>query len=246
MDEIKIGEALEQEKEKEEIKLIERALREEEEEKGEGKSILISLGILIGVIAVIFGGFKLYDHFTGAGVISIDELHKENLAGELSAEEGYLYRGFSFVYVDGLWWTEVKRGRVLFKIPLHFGPREVEEVKVEGKLSPDFNEGEDVYVVIDPELENKYYSLALSELNFNMVKGLGRKPVAACSKENPICEEREILNCNKTEGKPVIELSYGGEPRITLEGTCILINGEEYGIVKAADRLILQWYGIMQ
>ncbi len=245
MDEIKIGEALEKQMEKEEVGEVEKALNESED-KGDGKSILIMIGVLIGVVVVAFGGFKLYDHFTGAEVINVDELHKDNLEGELDSEEGYVYEGFSFVFVDGLWWTEMKKGDVLLKIPLHFGPREVEEVKVVGKLGPGFNEGEEVFMVIDPEFADKHYTLALSELNFNVAKGVGRKPVAACSKENIICEDREILNCDDTGGKPVIELRYGGEPKITLEGTCILISGEEYGIVKAADRLIWQWYGVMQ
>jgi len=245
MDEIKVGEALEKQMEKEEQEQVGKALREGEINKGEGKSILVVVVVLVGVVAFALGGFKVYNYFTGAEIIDVDELHNENLEGDLDEEKGYLYNGFSFVYVDGLWWTEMKKGGIILKVPLHFGPKEVEEVMIEGDLDEGFNEGEIVHMVVDPEFGNKYYTLALSELNFNVVKGIQRKPVAVCSKEDVICEDREILNCDDPKGKPVIELKWGGEPKVTLKGTCILISGEDYGIVKAADRLIWQWYGVM-
>lgn len=244
MDEIKIEKALETEIRNKERAELGKALAESEG-KTEGKHILIILAVLIGVMFFSLGGFKAYEYFTGAEIINVDDLHQENLEGELDEKEGYLYNGFSFVYADGLWWTEMRKGEVLLKVPLHFGPKEVDGVGVEGGLNEDFNKEDEVYMAIDPEFGNKYYTLALSELNFNVLKGIERKPVAACSKNNSICEDREILNCNETKGKAVIELRYGGESKITLLGTCILISGEDYGLVKAADRLIWQWYGVM-
>lgn len=247
MKEIKISEALEKQKEREEKEQVEKALGEEEEVRGEGKNILIAILILIGAVSLFIGGVKVYDYFTGAGVINVDELHKQNLEEELDSKEGYMYEGYSFVYADGLWWTEIKMGEILLKVPLHFGPREITEVKIEGKQDfASFNQGDEVFIAIDPEFSNKYYTLALGELNFNVAKGIKRKPVAACTKNNSICQDREILSCNNTKGKPVIELKYGGEAKIKLEGSCILVSGEEYGLVKAADRLILQWYGVMK
>lgn len=245
LEEIKISQALEREKERPFQEELKKALRENEEGK-EKRNLFLILGLLVGILLFTVGGFKAYEYFTSAQVINIDDLHQQNLRGGLDEKEGYLYGAYSFVYVDGLWWTEMDRGNILLKVPLHFGPREVEEVKIEGHLDdPNFNQGEEVYVVIDPEFANKYYSLALSELSLNIVKGINRKPTAVCSKENEICEGREILNCEETQGKPVIELRYGGEPKIILKGTCILITGEDYGLVKAADRLIWQWYGVM-
>lgn len=244
MDEIKIGKALEEEESRGEGGWEKRG-GEEEKGGGDGKKIGILLLVLAGVMLLSIGGFKAYDYFTGAEIIDVDYLHKENLEGDLEPERGYMYRSYSFVFIDGLWWTEVYQGGVKVIPRLHFGPREVEEVKVGGRLSSSFNEGEVVYIAIDPELANKYYTLALSELNFNVVKGIKRQPVAACTKENSICEGREILSCENSQGKPVIELKYGGEEKIELKGNCILVSGEDYGMVKAADRLIWQWYGVM-
>ncbi len=249
MEEIKIGEALERQMEKEDNVQVKKAITESGEEisKKEGKNILMIIGILVGVLLVSMGGFRMYDHLTSAGVIDVDELHLKNIEGNLDPEEGYIYGQYSFIFADDLWWTDINRGDRWLKVRLHFGPREVKEVEVEGSLDKGFNEGEEVYMAIDPEFGNKYLSLALSEVNLNIVQGIRRKPIGVCSRENEtVCEDREILSCENTKGKPVIELRWGGEPKITLEGTCILISGEDFGIVKAANRLIWQWYGVLE
>ncbi|MBR9683313.1 hypothetical protein GOV03_02120 [Candidatus Woesearchaeota archaeon] len=247
MDEIKIGQALERQVDREEQGELKGALKESEGSRKDGKSILIMVGILVGVLVFSMGGFKAYDQLTGAATINIDEIHLKNIEGKLDPSEGYIYGQNSFIFADGLWWTDINRGDRWLKVRIHFGPREVEEVKIEGYPDAAFNDREEVYVAIDPVFGNKYLTLALSEVNLNMVQGLMRKPVAVCSRENEtVCVDREILNCENTKGKPVIEFRWGGEPKITLDGTCILISGEDMGIVKAANRLIWQWYGVMR
>lgn len=242
MDEITVGEALEKQIKKEETAGLGKVLRD----KKEGRNILITIGILAAVLLFSIGGFKIYSSLTGAVTVNIDELHLKNLEGGLAPEEGYIYGENSFVLADGLWWTDIKRKDRWLKVRLHFGPREVEEVKIAGNLDEQFNQGIEVYMAIDPEFGNKYLTLALTEVNLNVVQGIGRKPIGVCTRENEtVCEGREILNCENTKGKPVIELRWGGEPKITLDGTCILITGEDYGLVKAADRLIWQWYRVM-
>ncbi len=81
-------------------------------------------------------------------------------------------------------------------------------------------------------------------MSFNIAKGLDRRPVAACTKEDPACTDRPILGCNNTQGKPIVEMALG-EDKISLSDNCLKVSGTDYGIVKAADRLLLQWYGIM-
>jgi len=245
MDEIKIGQALEKQIEREEQGEIGKAFKEGVDKK-EGRNVLIMIGVLVGVLLFSMGGFKVYDNLTSAGIIDIAELHKENLEGNLDPEEGYIYGRYSFIFADDLWWTDIEKSDRWLRVRLHFGPREVEEVKVEGSLDNEFNKGTEVYMAIDPEFGNKYLTLALSEVNLNVVQGIRRKPVGVCARENEtVCIDREILNCENTEGKPVIELRWGGEPKITFKDTCILISGEDFGIVKAANRLIWQWYGVM-
>jgi len=142
---IRIGRALEDEQEKQDIGEVQDAVKTEiledsgAPDSSETRNILIGVAVLIGIFVVVFGGFKLYDNLTSAAVIDIDELHDENLEGDLNNEEAYVYNGFSFVLVDGLWWTEVLKssdsGDTLLKIPLHYGPRDLEEVVYTGSVS---------------------------------------------------------------------------------------------------------------
>jgi len=215
----------------------------------DSKNILIMIAVIVGVFLLIFGGFKIYSSFTGSSVVDVDALHKENIDGKLSADEGYLYNGFSFVKADGLWWTEIQTDNRFLKIPLHFGPQEVEEISIQGQLVYEFNKGKNVYIAIDPKVQNQFYTLALSEISFNVAKGINRIPIGACTEEDPVCVNRTIVNCENTTGLPVIELELSEEPaKITQQGTCIKISGQgvDYDIVKAADRLLYDWYRVIK
>ena len=217
------------------------------EEVGNTKSIVIMISIVVGLFVLFLVGSFAYNHLTAADVVNVDDLHKENLNNKLDESEGYIYNGYSFVKADGLWWTELNKFGGLLKVPLHFGPKEVEYIPLSGKLSPHFNEGEEMYIAIDPTVTNKYYSLAISELSFNVVKGMDRRPVGSCTKEDAICENRTTISCeHNPENKPVVELAMGTGERITATGSCIKITGNETGMVKAVDRMLYQWYGIIK
>ena len=249
MTDIDISRRLEEE-EKREQQAPEEAPREvkEEEKPKDVRNILIFLGVVAGLFVLVLGGFTAYDKWSGAAVVDIDTLHQQNLEQELGEDEGYVYNGYSFVKADGLWWTELNKFGTRLKIPLHFSPREVESIAFSGELDEAFNNEENISIAIDPDVANKYYTLALSELSFNLVKGMDRVPVGSCTTENWACENRTIISCeNNPLNKPVIELALSNETNgITIEGTCIKISGSEYGIVKATDRLLYKWYGIME
>ncbi len=225
---------------------IETAVSTEEREKNEGIKILIVVGVLVGIFVAAFGGFYWYNSVTGAQVLNVDELHELNLAGELDEEEGYVYNGYSFVKTEELWWTELDKFGTLFKLPLHFGPRELENITVRGKLDPKFNVEEEIYVAIDPTVEDKYYTLAVSELSFNVAQSFDRKPIGSCTEESPICQNRTIINCkNNPTGKPVIELAWEDRELIELDDMCIKLSGKGPDLTRAVDRLIYRWLWVM-
>lgn len=222
---------------------------EEDYDTSSDNKIIIIIGIIVvGLFLAAIGGFSLYNNLTTAGTVTIDDLHQQNINDQLDEEQGYIYNGFSFVNVDGLWWTEMNKFGTLLKVPLHFGPRDLESIPLKGNLDPQFNVGEQVYIAIDPYAINKYYTLAISEFSFNLVKGMDRIPVGSCTKESPDCDNRTIINCNNAAGRPVVELAFDetAEPRIDFIGSCVKISGgTDYGIVKAVDRLLYQWYKVM-
>ena len=270
MSDINISKALEEEKEKTAMEEISEAVscspveesnnesstepiieKDETKSFGDNKAIIISVVAILVIFAAVIFGFKYYDNVTAAEVIDIDQLHDENVAGSLNEDEAYFYNGYSFVLVDGLWWAEIpveKGSEVLLKVPLHFGPKDLNNVTISGELNEHFNQGENLYIAINPNVRNQHYSLGLSELSFNVVKGIGRKPIAACTEEDSACEGREIISCdNNPDNLPVVEIFVDEEIESAIEydGSCIRITGHEYGIVSAVDLLLLIWYGVI-
>ncbi len=236
----------------EEIEITEEASQTEPEEKDvfgsstTTKNILILIGVTVVLFAAVITSFKVYNGLTSAGVATIDELHQENLEGTLEDIEGYVYNGFSFVKADGLWWTEINKFGTRLKIPLHFAPKELESLEMRGNLNPAFNDGDDVYMAINPNVANQYYSLALSELNINLVKGMNRRPVATCTEEHEVCTGREIVNCENANGRPVIQLELSEPAGVEFIDTCIKIKGIGFDLVKSANKVLYYWYGIMK
>ncbi len=211
------------------------------------KNLLILIGITVILFVIVISGFSVYNNLTSAGVVSLDELHQKNLQGQLDERaEGYVYGGFSFVKAEGLWWTEINKFGTRLKIPLHFAPRELEQVKFTGDLNPQFNDGEDVFVAIDPKVTNEHYTLAISELSFNLVKGMDRRPIGSCTEDHEACIGREIINCATANGRPVIELIISETPEIEFQDTCVKIKGTGWDLVKEVNRLLYHWYGIME
>lgn len=231
-------------KEVEEVQIKEETALKENNSDSETRSILILVGVSVALFIVVISGFVLYNNLTG-GTVTDEDLHTKNLNGELDEEQGYVYNGYSFVKADGLWWTEVNKFGTRLKIPLHFAPKELEEIKFQGNLDPAFNEGDKVYIAIDPNVVSKHYTLAISELSFNLVKGMDRIPVGSCTEENLACEGREIITCETANGKPVVELALDPEQKIELIDTCIKISGTEFDLVKGVNRVLYQWYEIM-
>jgi hypothetical protein len=227
---------------------VEDNIKEFQESNKDRKVIFIAVAAIIIIFAAVMGGFKIFGDSTSTSgqVTPIEELHKLNLDGELSDDRGQMYDGFSFVKYDGLWWTDLIILGKKVRIPLHYSPSEVEHIEITGNLSDEFNVGQEIFIAINPEIINKHYTLALSELSFNTAKGINRIPVGSCTKEDPACIDREIISCADPKGKPVVELALGKEPRLELIDSCIKVTGQDEDLVKATDRLLYYWYTIMK
>ena len=66
----------------------------------------------------------------------------------------------------------------------------------------------------------------------------------ACTRQdNSTCKDLPVLECEP--GKPVIHLKEDKATFVELQGTCLIIHGRGLEMVRAVDRLLLAWYGIM-
>ena len=234
------------------------------EEKKEGKAkeeiveedtsiradrILIATAIII--VLIVFGTLAWIKFMDKPVIIeTIDDLHKLNLDGELDPEYGYVYEGYSFVYLDNLWYTQLqtKGGEVMFDVPLHYGPRDLEDVEIYGYFNNTlFSDNKEIYVTFNPvgRDENfKFITVAIGEFNQPMIRAFNKLPVAACDREAEVCEGRPIITCENSS-LAVLYVQEAANPQVELRGGCLVVKGTELGIIKAVDRLLMHLYGIM-
>ena len=88
-------------------------------------------------------------------------------------------------------------------------------------------------------------ALAASDLSQNLMGVLNIAPYAACSKnETGACKSRPIVDGCKTNF-PAIYIKISNTTKITAKGSCVLIEGNGFGLIRAVDRLLLAFFGIM-
>ncbi|MBI1970242.1 hypothetical protein HYS47_00695 [Candidatus Woesearchaeota archaeon] len=177
---------------------------------------------------------------------TMDELHEENLLGKLPPEQGYLYNGFSFVKFGDGWYTRfIRQGTDLqYNVQLRYGPRDVLHVPVEGNISSLFKYNA-TYITFDPTEENlSHVALAAADLSTSLYNILNVTPVAACMKnETNGCRNRPIITCK--DPHPTIAIVQASTPSVTIIGNCVIVQGREFGLLEAVDRLLLAWFNIM-
>ncbi len=216
-----------------------------EDTKKSTKKLLIAIGIVIAAFVLFIVAFRFTIYLRGptGQVVTIDEMHRMNLEGK-AGENNYVYNGFSFVYFNGAWYTQLQRGDTVYDVPLHFGAREVEDILAIGELDPGFGEGRVVYISFDPT--DSHVGLAAIELSLNLGKGMDAITKSACDKAYDIdaCKERSVVTCNDKD-KSVIHLKQANETKIILNEKCVIIEGKGKDLIRATDNVILHFYGVM-
>lgn len=177
--------------------------------------------------------------------------------------ESYTYNGFTFNKQAGLWHMDVlmKGTNQVFNVPLHYGPKEVENIYFTGNIDA-FNYymgkyGYDnvtkqgrIYVTFNPQEGNlSYTAIAAAELSINLGQGLGIEPIAACTANTDgACKGRPIINCENNTKPPIIYLQNAEAkdgPKVTISGNCITVQGVDTDLLRSTDRLILSLYNII-
>ena len=209
--------------------------------KKSDKKLLMLIGIVV-LCFVVFFVVRIFFSPTD-GAVTIDELHRMNIQGK-GGDPHYVHNGFSFVKSENLWYTRVKVKDSLIDIPLHFGPKELEDIQVRGSIDDDFKKSH-VYITFDPLGQGmQYVALSSAELSLNLVRGIGITPIAACDRnETYACADRPIITCDSNE--TAILVKQANETMVRLDGNCVILQGEEMDLVKAVDRFLFKFYAIM-
>lgn len=217
---------------------------DDKEKKTEINFVLLTAFVL-GIFAIILFGIMV---FSKPKVISIDELHKQNINGKLSPDKGYIYKGFSFVYANGMWFTKAvnREQNMMYNLQLHYGPRQAENISVDGDIRQ-FAAFNGTYITFDPVgADLSHVGMAAGELSIASSTFFNKLVVAACTKnETDICHKREIVNCENNDKNPVIYLEESTNTMIIQQKNCIRVQGNGFELARAVDKLIYTWMGIM-
>lgn len=217
-----------------EVEPTEEDIRIQKEAENRG---LMFLFIIFGGIALIFGAIFFIPKFMPAG---------DNPDVTV---ESYDYNGFYFSKTDGIWFTQGFQNNDNYKIALRYGPRELENVSVIGDISKT-RETTKIYITSNPDVPDefaKYTVLSIAEVATKLAAHFGVATLPAISKPTNVSgfEGIDVVNCdNKTAN--VMLFQKGPGPKVIVYDNCIIIQGEEFDMVKAADRYMLGYYGIME
>lgn len=217
---------------------------EEEEDKGTSKLIFLIGIVLVSFLVLLF--VALYLRNKPPEIPTIDDLHDQNLKGKLDASQGYIYDGYSFVKFMDQWFTQMQKGNTVYDLGFNYDPKHIENISVKGKLSSDFFSSKTLYITFDPVGDDlKYVSQANFGFSRSLVSAFGYDLSAGCiSNKTSACKQAGVITCDDLN-KSVIYFKEADETQVLLNGTCVIVQGRGADIVKAKDRLLLRWYGLL-
>jgi hypothetical protein len=209
--------------------------------------LIIGAFIIILLFAVIFG----LRYLNQEQPKTIDELHELNLKGKLKDEQGYLYKDvYSFVKFDDLWYMQLMSpgGSRLYNIQFRYGPREVEDIKIGGTLDTELlNNAKDYYATFNPTGNDfSHVAVAVADFNQHMTNIFFKTPIAACDKnETSACKDRPIITCENTD-KVVLYIKEANNTLVYYDDNCIVVEGSGFELVRGVDRILYDFYDIME
>ncbi|MBR9690098.1 hypothetical protein GOV08_00245 [Candidatus Woesearchaeota archaeon] len=168
--------------------------------------------------------------------------------GEIVA---YTYNNFDFVKKDGAWYTEVQPELINepYIVPFRYGPIEVEDIEIEflpndfARYTKPFSK---VYITFDHNSSGgSYIVVAAINLVSNMKGGWLVNSSRACIEESVLCENVPVVTCDSHPKNAVIQLIEDEETKILYEDNCLTIWASKNDFIRAAEKIILNWYGIM-
>ena len=190
----------------------------------------ITVIIILTVIAILIILFAVYDA----------KMRKE-------AGNNVYYNGYHFMKVGILWSTMVPNPYYPVWY-FHFNPKQVEDIPTEGNMSEEFRKARLIYVTFNPRENNlSYVALVTGDLSLDLSKYFNQITRPACTLNTSDCENVTILTCDEAERDNIttIFLTQGGPAYIKYGKYCITIQGKEKDLVRASEKFMMKYYGII-
>ncbi len=217
-------------------------MSEEKSKKKEESSNLMWFFLVIFFMALFF---------VIVGLIVLSEM-KPKTVTETS-------NGFVFTKNGNFWDTSIENSytRSIQAAEFRYSPSQVKDVIVNGDPRMFFklfelNNLTAAYITFNFSEHVQNATLVAEELTaadvshyLNSFNGITL--VAGCMENSTdACSTRPIVTCENQKDKAiVIEVEESSYPMVTMDANCLTISGEGNDLVKAYDRLLFIWYGIL-
>ncbi|MBW2987267.1 hypothetical protein KY336_01835 [Candidatus Woesearchaeota archaeon] len=249
--------------EEERAKRSEELKKEEEKEKKpfspRKKKILVVIVIIVFLIAIAGSAYLTYNYIK-------NRPEKVDIPGlEMTNKHLYTYKGFEFRQnKDTTWSTQIFNPvtQTLFYVSLHYGPKDLYDIPIDHSVrdwltyaiefTSENADNETVgatFITFEPDVQSGFHAIAYHELAKNLEEGLMLSPHPAVIKETNTTIGNKTIpvkTCDSTD-EPVILMLNNEPTKVSYNGkNCILVQGTEENIVKAANRLLYQFYSVME
>ncbi|MFH1506508.1 MAG: hypothetical protein ABIE94_06000 [archaeon] len=219
------------------------AAPEPEEEKTTKKDIKKSntwLIITILIIAAIAIAFLVYVNYINNRVPDEPVVNPNNY---------FQWGNYTFIKTGDFWKTEFQRNNLTFELSFYYAPHELTDLEIIynknnfGKLiQPGYN----IYIVINPTQSDGYLGVAASSLAKGLMGVYNIDATAACVKEHEDCEGYLIIPSCESTPYATIMIRKSHITSITYEDNCLTITGEGQELIRATNKVLLGWYGIIE
>jgi hypothetical protein len=217
--------------------------RKEEAEKKTINPNIIVVVFIVGIV-VIIGAIVGFRYFKKAPT------EQEIIQKNLSSESFYSYNGYVFTKKENFWTTTVKVGLQPYDLILYYGPRDLEDIHIVYKLNNFSNlltNYKRVLITFDPDSQGlQYIGVSGATLTKALVKVFDVNPVSACTKNVTACDKKPIISaCNDTQ-YPLIIIKNQEPTSVVYEGNCLILQGKNNDLIRATDKALLGWYGVLK
>jgi hypothetical protein len=213
------------------------------------KTKRILFGIILGLIILSAIGFVFLKD-----MLPIQE--KNNYIGNVTdiikVKENiisYKYNNFQFEKNNNMWVTEIQTGKQPYLITFVYGPVNVENISIifkDNYFQSMTKPGSKVYIAFDHDTTNASY-IATSSINLitNLKMVYGLNVSRACISNSSGCAGAPVVTCKSNPDNAVIQLIESNVNYVVYDENCLTIYGSKDGFIKATEKVILNWYGIL-
>lgn len=211
------------------------------------KKVIIWTAIIL--IIAIGAGLLIYKNLNKNIEVKKQNSNITDIITQNGEMVSYKYNNFLFEKKDGVWYTQIQNGKQPFIIAFIYGPIGVENITI-NFLPNDFQKyttpRKKVYIAFDHDSSNASY-IATSAINIinNLKTVYGVSSQRACLKNSTNCAGAPVINCENTNSSVVIQFIDSDKTDVTYKDNCLTIKSSKEGYIKASEKIVLNWYKIV-